>query len=197
MLVCKQKDNQEYGLPIPKTMLTKTIKQSESYQMFIKYSTGRIPPKKSRGKGSKGKKTIDTAEATIDKVTITANDNIVPEPDVAFKVGKCISLTEAAEEEATRQVHATHARIVTEPVPEPARRTPLEQNAAKTIKALKERVLDEENVTSKANVILGWGSKQESEYSEEEDDDDTIKWVDTDKEEEKKDDDDDKSIDLE
>nr|GEW93693.1 hypothetical protein [Tanacetum cinerariifolium] len=97
------------------------------------------------------------------KVTITANDNIVPEPDVAFKVGKCISLTEAAEEEATRQVHATHARIVTEPVPEPARRTPLEQNAAKTIKALKERVLDEENVTSKANVILGWGSKQENE----------------------------------
>ncbi|GKC04496.1 hypothetical protein Tco_0996106 [Tanacetum coccineum] len=28
------------------------IKQSESYQMFIKYFTGQIPPKKSRGKGS-------------------------------------------------------------------------------------------------------------------------------------------------
>nr|GEV11385.1 hypothetical protein [Tanacetum cinerariifolium] len=31
-------------------MLTEEIKQSESYQMFIKYSTGQIPPKKSRGK---------------------------------------------------------------------------------------------------------------------------------------------------
>ncbi|GKE01654.1 hypothetical protein Tco_1389637, partial [Tanacetum coccineum] len=51
------KDYHEYGLPIPKTMLTKGIKQSESYQMFIKYSTGQIPPKKSRGKGSQGKKT--------------------------------------------------------------------------------------------------------------------------------------------
>nr|GEV60507.1 hypothetical protein [Tanacetum cinerariifolium] len=58
-------------------------------------------------------------------------------------------------------------------------------------------VLDEEKVTSEANVILEWGSKQESEYSKEEDDDKTIKWVDTEEEEEKKDDDDDKSIDLE
>nr|GEW54007.1 putative reverse transcriptase domain-containing protein [Tanacetum cinerariifolium] len=33
------KDYQEYGLLIPETMLTKAIKQSESYQMFIKYST--------------------------------------------------------------------------------------------------------------------------------------------------------------
>ncbi|GJU68486.1 hypothetical protein Tco_1254745 [Tanacetum coccineum] len=41
-------DFQEYGLPIPETMLTEDIKQSESYQMFIKYSTGLIPLKKSR-----------------------------------------------------------------------------------------------------------------------------------------------------
>ncbi|GJW55984.1 hypothetical protein Tco_0102715 [Tanacetum coccineum] len=60
-------------------------------------------------------------------------------------------------------------------------------------------VLDEEKVTSKANVILEWGSEQEGEYSEEEhdDDDEMIEWVDMDEEEEKKDDDDDKSIDLE
>ncbi|GKA40359.1 hypothetical protein Tco_0732952 [Tanacetum coccineum] len=43
-------DYQEYGLPIPETMLTEVIKQSESYQMFIKYSTGQILPKKRRGK---------------------------------------------------------------------------------------------------------------------------------------------------
>ncbi|GKB40221.1 hypothetical protein Tco_0885163 [Tanacetum coccineum] len=45
-------DYQEYGLPILETMLTEAIKQSESYQMFIKYSTGQIFPKKSRGKES-------------------------------------------------------------------------------------------------------------------------------------------------
>ncbi|GJW93735.1 hypothetical protein Tco_0173407 [Tanacetum coccineum] len=57
-------------------------------------------------------------------------------------------------------------------------------------------VLDEEKVTSEANVILEWGSKQESEYSKEGDDDEMIEWVDTYEEEEKKDDDDDKSINL-
>ncbi|GKG41476.1 hypothetical protein Tco_0473227, partial [Tanacetum coccineum] len=31
---------------------------------------------------------------------------------VALELGKSISLMEAAEEEAARQVHATHARIV-------------------------------------------------------------------------------------
>ncbi|GJU85898.1 hypothetical protein Tco_1293444 [Tanacetum coccineum] len=56
----------EYRLPIPETMLTEGIKQSESYQMFIKYSTGLLPPKKSRGKGSQGKKTTDTPEADVD-----------------------------------------------------------------------------------------------------------------------------------
>ncbi|GJT58096.1 hypothetical protein Tco_0993150 [Tanacetum coccineum] len=139
-------DFQEHGLPIPETMLTEGIKQSESYQMFIKYFTGLIPPKKSRGKGSQGKKTADTPEAAVDvskesdsepaskrtssrsvikkKVLIYANDNIIPEPDVALELGKYMSLTEAAEEEAARQVHTTHERIVTESDPEPARRRP-------------------------------------------------------------------------
>ncbi|GJT00776.1 retrovirus-related pol polyprotein from transposon TNT 1-94 [Tanacetum coccineum] len=38
----------------------------ESYQMFIKYSTGQIPPKKSRGKGSKGKKTANVSQESVD-----------------------------------------------------------------------------------------------------------------------------------
>ncbi|GKF97147.1 hypothetical protein Tco_0292968 [Tanacetum coccineum] len=53
----RREDYQEYGHPIPDVMLTDAIKCLESYQMFIKYSTNQIPPKKSRGKGSKGKKT--------------------------------------------------------------------------------------------------------------------------------------------
>ncbi|GKD76926.1 hypothetical protein Tco_1339547, partial [Tanacetum coccineum] len=56
------------------------------------------------------------------KVTISADDNIIPDPDVAFELGKSISITKAEEEEAARQVHATHARIVTESVPEPAKK---------------------------------------------------------------------------
>nr|GEV68644.1 hypothetical protein [Tanacetum cinerariifolium] len=59
-------DYQEYRLPIPDMMLNDTIKQSESYQMFLKYSPGQIPPKKIRGKESQGKKTADTPMADVD-----------------------------------------------------------------------------------------------------------------------------------
>nr|GEY83247.1 hypothetical protein [Tanacetum cinerariifolium] len=110
-------DFQEYGLPILETMLTEAIKQSESYQMFIKYSTGKISPKKSIGKGSQGKKTADTTEETVD-----VYDSIIPEQDVSLELGKSMRLTEATEEEASRQVYAIHARIVTEPIFEPLRR---------------------------------------------------------------------------
>ncbi|GJU78988.1 hypothetical protein Tco_1276058 [Tanacetum coccineum] len=137
----------EYGLSIPKTMLTEAIKQSESYQMFIKYYTSKIPPKKSRGKGSQRKKTADDSQETVDvfeesepepesvkrktsskrkvkkKVTLSANDNIISnDPDTTLELGKSISQTEVEEAEAARQVHATHARIVTESVPESAKK---------------------------------------------------------------------------
>ncbi|GJZ70743.1 hypothetical protein Tco_0634594 [Tanacetum coccineum] len=52
------KDVQEYGRAIPNAMLTNNIKQSETYQMFIKYSTGLIPPKKTKGKGLQVKKVV-------------------------------------------------------------------------------------------------------------------------------------------
>ncbi|GJU10997.1 hypothetical protein Tco_1133393 [Tanacetum coccineum] len=139
-----------------------------------------------------------------------------------------MSLTEAAEEEAARQVHATHERIVTESDPKLARRRPSERIAADTVQALKDSrkisrsqsltggssegtgvspgvpnestvipatssegistkpgVIDKEKVTSEAktDVILDWGSEQESEYSGEDQDDDDA--------------DDDKSINLE
>nr|GFA47787.1 hypothetical protein [Tanacetum cinerariifolium] len=38
----------------------------ESYQMFIKYSTGLIPPKKSRVKGLQGKKITDSPKETVE-----------------------------------------------------------------------------------------------------------------------------------
>ncbi|GKB73448.1 hypothetical protein Tco_0934860 [Tanacetum coccineum] len=141
--------------------------------MFLKYSTSQIPPKKSRGKGLQGKKTANTYVADVDvseesdfeparkrtasrrvvkkKVTISTADNIIPDPNFALELGKSISLTEAAEEEAARQVHATYARIVTESEPEPAKKKigsrstrgvviqdTLEQEAADIMQALKE-----------------------------------------------------------
>ncbi|GJZ49437.1 hypothetical protein Tco_0603627, partial [Tanacetum coccineum] len=134
-------DYQEYGLPIPETMLTEAIKQFESYQMFIKYSTGQIRPKKSRGKGSQGKKTADNSQETVDvfeesepvpepakkktsskrrvkkKVTLYADNNIISDDlDATLELAKSISQSKAEEAEAARKVHATHARIVTKSV---------------------------------------------------------------------------------
>ncbi|GJW69515.1 hypothetical protein Tco_0126432 [Tanacetum coccineum] len=110
-----EEDYQEYGLAIPDVMLNDAIKQSESYQMLIKYSTGQIPPKKSRGKCLQGKKTVDDSQEIVD-----VSEESEPE-HVALELGKSISLTED-EEEAVKQVHATHARIVTESVPESAKK---------------------------------------------------------------------------
>ncbi|GKD39393.1 hypothetical protein Tco_1259600, partial [Tanacetum coccineum] len=125
-------DYQEYRLHIPDVMLTEAIKQSESYHMFIKYSTCLIPPKKSRGKGSKGKKAGDESQETVDvseeselepepakkktasrrvvkkKVTLSAADNIISDdPDAALELGKSISKTKVEEAEAARQVYDT------------------------------------------------------------------------------------------
>nr|GEY20752.1 hypothetical protein [Tanacetum cinerariifolium] len=93
------------------------------------------------GKGSQGKKTGNTHMADFDvseefdseptrkrtagkrvvkkNVTIFAANNIIPDPDVTLELGKSISLTEATEKEATRQVLFTHVRITTESEPEP------------------------------------------------------------------------------
>nr|GEV59139.1 hypothetical protein [Tanacetum cinerariifolium] len=168
-------DYQEYGLLIPETMLTEAIKQYESNLMFIKYSTGQISPKKSKGKGSQSKKIFDDSQETVDvskksepkpestkrktasrrvvqkKVTKFVANNIILDIDVALELDKSISITKAEEEEeAAKQVHATHARIVTESGKKKTSRssksklkgvsslTPEEQQAADIIQALKE-----------------------------------------------------------
>nr|GEX65367.1 hypothetical protein [Tanacetum cinerariifolium] len=115
-------DYQEYGLLIPETMVTDEIKQSESYQMFIKYSTGQIHPKKSRCKEPTKKKT-SSKRRFRKKVTLSADDNIISDdPDATLELAKSIIKTKAEDAKATRKVHATHARIMTEYVPESARR---------------------------------------------------------------------------
>ncbi|GKC12670.1 hypothetical protein Tco_1009452 [Tanacetum coccineum] len=137
-------DYQEYGLYIPNVMLTDAIKHSESYHMLSK---NQITPKKSRGKGSKGKNTAKESQETVDvskesepepepakkktsgkrrvtkKVTLSADDNIISDdPDAALELAKSISQTEAEKAEAARKVHATHVRIMTESIPESAKK---------------------------------------------------------------------------
>ncbi|GKD75266.1 hypothetical protein Tco_1333548, partial [Tanacetum coccineum] len=59
------------------------------------------------------------------------HDNIVPKPDLALELGKSISLTEAEEEAVAREVHATHARIVSGPDPEPMQEDHTGSNSGK------------------------------------------------------------------
>ncbi|GKA93524.1 hypothetical protein Tco_0815510 [Tanacetum coccineum] len=122
-----REDVQEYEKAIPYTLLNDAIKQSEAYKAFIGYSTCLLPPKKTKGKGSKGKQ----QEVTIKKKTvITIDDNIITDDlDVAFELGKSISKTDAKIANETSRVHDTHACLVTEkdasekePDPEPANR---------------------------------------------------------------------------
>ncbi|GJU97697.1 hypothetical protein Tco_1326968 [Tanacetum coccineum] len=88
-------------------MLTDAIKQSDSYKAFINYSTGLVPPNKTRGKGSNGNK----ATITLKPASVEVSDE--SEPELARRqTGKSMSLTKATEEEAARQVHATHERIM-------------------------------------------------------------------------------------
>ncbi|GJY78756.1 hypothetical protein Tco_0484557 [Tanacetum coccineum] len=139
----------EFDLAIPDTMLTDKIKQSEAYKAFIGYSTRLIPPKKSKGKGSQGKKHTITSKK---KSSISANDNTILEPDVAFELGKLISKTKAEISKEERRLHETHEHLITakptgdeesdESDGEPAymptgRRRPFERLAADTKKAIK------------------------------------------------------------
>nr|GEV28988.1 hypothetical protein [Tanacetum cinerariifolium] len=156
---------QQFGLANPTTMLNINIIESETYQKFHLYSTGSIPPKKSRGKGSLGKKTGDTIKETVKvteesdpkplirkktscrrvtkkEATISAVDNIIHDPDLALELGKSISLTEAKEEATAREVHATHEKIVSQAVLEPTRRRQIWVTIRDTSSISKKKTLD-------------------------------------------------------
>ncbi|GKB41066.1 hypothetical protein Tco_0886008 [Tanacetum coccineum] len=147
-----REDYQEYRLPIPDMMLNDAIKRSKSYQMFLKYSTGQIPPKKSRGKGSQGKKTADTPMADVDvfeesdseparkrtasrrvvkkKVTISIAKNIISDPDVTLELGIVFR--------DTSQVSKKVSSDPSQKLKGVQSLTPKEQEFANTMQALKE-----------------------------------------------------------
>ncbi|GKD89655.1 hypothetical protein Tco_1365162 [Tanacetum coccineum] len=151
------------------------------------------------------------------KVTISAYDNIIPEPDVVLELGKSTSLTEATGEKVARQVHAPHERIMTESDPEPARRRP-SGTAFKDTSQVSKKMSHDPKKSSRSQSLASGSSEgtgvspgvpdetivipatssegTKSEHTEE-DDDEKIEWVDTHEEEEKKDEDDDKIINIE
>ncbi|GKF78253.1 hypothetical protein Tco_0230723, partial [Tanacetum coccineum] len=119
------------------------------------------------------------------KVPLSADDNIISdEPDVALELAKSISQTEAEEVKAARQVHATHARIVikdtlsTEGSNKGTSCKPGVPDESTVVSAtssertgIKLGVPDEEKDITKEKVILEWGDKRDSEYSDDDNDD--------------------------
>nr|GEY97159.1 retrovirus-related Pol polyprotein from transposon TNT 1-94 [Tanacetum cinerariifolium] len=186
----RRKDYQECGLPIPKTMLIEVIKQSESYQMFIKYSTCQIPPKKSRGKESQGNKTTHVAYVNVSqesksepvkkktdsrrvvkkKVIIFVEDNIIPDPDIALEI-----MTEPVTEPARRRKSKSSKRQPstggssegTGTIPGVPHESTVVFATSSKETGTKPGVLDKENNISKEKVVLEWGSEEESECLEE------------------------------
>nr|GEW16388.1 hypothetical protein [Tanacetum cinerariifolium] len=65
-----------------------------------------VIPKKAR----KGTKVADSPKK---KDSFSADDNTIPDLDVALELGKSISKTEAEEHKEQRKVHETHERLVT------------------------------------------------------------------------------------
>ncbi|GKA61809.1 hypothetical protein Tco_0761328 [Tanacetum coccineum] len=177
-IVCRLKfvrigeDYEEYGLPIPdKTSdtLVADVDVSEESEPELK------PAKKRTTSKKRFKKTV----------TIFAEDNIITEdPNIALELGKSISLTEAKEEEAARKVHATHARIVTQTIPEPTRRKPSESRKSSRsqpgIGGSNEGTGSIPGVPNASTVISATssegtgGDEQDSEYSDNSNNDDDV-----------------------
>ncbi|GJV52232.1 hypothetical protein Tco_1447973 [Tanacetum coccineum] len=239
----KEKRSRRENMPFPrftKVIINHFLKQHNSlsnlkYQHYYTIKDDGMETvdvsKESEPEPEPDKRKTSSKRKVKKKVTLSADDNIISDdPDTALELGKSISKTEAEEAEAARQVHATHARIMTESVLEHTKRrksgkvtsdppkklkgvpslTPEEQEAVDTMQDFKESkktskrlsytrgsskgtgtipgVPDESTVVSstssertgtkpgvpseekditKENIILEWGSKQESEYLKE------------------------------
>nr|GEU44607.1 hypothetical protein [Tanacetum cinerariifolium] len=166
-----------------------------AYKAFIGYSTGLAPPKKTRGKGSQKKKQSVTPKK---KSSISAEDNIIPKPDVALELGKSISKTEAEIAKEERRLHEIHECLVTskptgvdesDPIKRPTRRrrpSDLSEGASITPEVTAEligkfttlsegvgvipEVLDEGKGSSatKADTEINWGLEDDSYQSDDE-----------------------------
>ncbi|GKA88654.1 hypothetical protein Tco_0810418 [Tanacetum coccineum] len=178
-----REDYQEYGLPIPDMMLNDKIKQSESYQMFLKYSTGLIPPKKidvsdesepeptKKKTGSRSTRGVviqDTPSAqkpkpTASKLKLMGVQSLTPEEQEATYTRQALkeSKKTSRRQPGTRGSSEETGRIPGVPDESTVVSATLSEGTS-----TKPGVPDEEKVTSEENVILEWGSEHESKNSE-------------------------------
>ncbi|GJQ89296.1 retrovirus-related pol polyprotein from transposon TNT 1-94 [Tanacetum coccineum] len=139
-----RKDYQEYELPIPDMMLNDKIKQSESYYMFIKYSTVDVSEESELEPAKKNTSSRSTRGVVIQDPLSAPN----PKPAaLKLKLHGVQSLTPKEQEAAVLCKLSKKAR------------KPGEDNYV-----LEDQV--KELVISEANIILEWGSENESEHSD-------------------------------
>ncbi|GJX28222.1 hypothetical protein Tco_0236301 [Tanacetum coccineum] len=201
-----REDYQEFGLPIPDMMLNDAIKRSESYQIFLKYSTVDVsdeskpePAKKNTGSRSTRVVVIqDTPGApkpkpATSKLKLKRVQSLIPEEQEAANTMQALK---ESKKTYRRQPSTGGSSEGTCRIPGVPDESTVVSATSSEGTGTKPGFLDEEKVTSEANVILEWVSKQESEYSEEDQhDDEEVDWIYSDEDEEKKDDE--KSIYLE
>nr|GEU36108.1 uncharacterized mitochondrial protein AtMg00810-like [Tanacetum cinerariifolium] len=107
-------------------MMNDGIKKFDAYLTYIALSTNNELPKVGKGtcKGPKENikaiapqlKEKKSKNAPRKKSFITADDNILLDPNEAVKLAESISKTEAYEQEEEQQLHEIHAHLVTEKI---------------------------------------------------------------------------------
>nr|GEY86491.1 hypothetical protein [Tanacetum cinerariifolium] len=121
----KEKRSRRKNMPYPrvtKVIINHFLKQHKSLtNLNYQYShTIKDDGIESEPEPEPVKKKTSSKRRVKKKVTLFADDNIIYDDlDVALELAKCISKTKAEE---ARQVHATHARIVTESIPKFAKK---------------------------------------------------------------------------
>ncbi|GJW53213.1 hypothetical protein Tco_0097298 [Tanacetum coccineum] len=107
----KGEEYQMFRMFILDSMMNDAIMSLDSYLTYLALSTNTEAaiPKEVKGKGKGG---------TRKKMAATTDDNILPNPDEALKLGKSISLTEAEEQEEEHCLHDIHAHPVTKTIAE-------------------------------------------------------------------------------
>ncbi|GJV01523.1 hypothetical protein Tco_1335092 [Tanacetum coccineum] len=132
LITRKKRDQDEKTCHNPNSPKSSSIKQHKSltnlnYKHYHTIKEDGIETvdvfKESEPEPEPAKKKTSSKRRVKNKVTLSADDNIIfDDPDAALELAKSISKTEAEEAEEARQVHATHARIVTKSVPESAKK---------------------------------------------------------------------------
>nr|GEW95016.1 hypothetical protein [Tanacetum cinerariifolium] len=128
--------------------------------MFLKYFIGLIPPKKSRGKWSQGKKTADVSQETVDVSNKSEPEPVKKKTGSRSTRGVVIQDTPSAPKP---KLAASKLKLKEAQVKE---RVEYQGFLMSEGTGTKPRVPDEEKVTLEENVILEWGSEHKSKHLE-------------------------------